>query len=302
VGWFLLVALQRFAGLVEGRGETDRATAMRKRAEQLRQALEAHGWDGAWYRRAYFDDGTPLGSAQNDECRIDSLTQTWAVISGVADPTRTRQAMTAVDERLVLRSERLIVLFTPPFDNGPLRPGYIRGYLPGVRENGGQYTHAATWVLLATALQKRGAHALELLELLNPIHRTATAEGVQKYRVEPYVVAGDVYLGTAHADSGGWSWYTGAAAWLYHVTLEHVLGLQRSGAQLRFAPCLAPRWREFSIRYRYRETTYRIEVKNPDGLESGTVRAWLDDREQPDATIALENDLREHAVRVELSR
>jgi cellobiose phosphorylase len=223
------------------------------------------------------------------------------VISQAADPARAQQAMTAVDERLVLRAERLILLFAPPFDRDTMSPGYIKGYLPGVRENGGQYTHAATWVLWATALQKRGAHALELLELLNPIQRTATAEGANQYRGEPYVVAGDVYLGTAHSDSGGWTWYTGAAAWLHHVTLEQVLGLQRRGKQLRFVPCVAPTWREYSIRYRYGGTIYQIAVNNPHGLETGTVHVWLDGQEQTDGVVTLVDDGRPHDIRIEMA-
>ena len=209
--WFGLTCLRRFARVADARGDSARAATCLSRAEALRVAIEAEAWDGDWYRRAYFDDGTPLGSAANDECRIDSIAQSWAVISGVADPDRARRAMQAVDEQLVRREDGLILLFTPPFDAGTLQPGYIKGYVPGIRENGGQYTHAATWVVLAAAMQGRGGRAYELFDLLNPVRHAASPEGVARYKVEPYVVAADVYGRPPHTGRGGWTWYTGSS-------------------------------------------------------------------------------------------
>ncbi|HEY1339176.1 MAG TPA: cyclic beta 1-2 glucan synthetase, partial [Bryobacteraceae bacterium] len=216
-GWFMLATLRAFAGLAERRGDGARAAWCHDQAEALRVALEKHAWDGHWYRRAYFDDGTPLGSATNDECKIDSIAQSWAVISGGGNSERARQAMAAVEQHLVRNSDSLILLFTPPFDRGYLEPGYIKGYVPGIRENGGQYTHAATWVVFATALLGEGERAMELFNLLNPIRHAASPEGVQRYKVEPYVVSADVYGAPPHTGRGGWTWYTGSASWLYRV-------------------------------------------------------------------------------------
>ncbi len=212
------------------------ADTCREQAERLRAAIEEHAWDGAWYRRAYFDDGTPLGSAQNDECRIDSIAQSWAVLSGAGDPARARQAMAAVDEQLVRRDGGLILLFTPPFDKGKLHPGYIKGYVPGIRENGGQYTHASTWVVQAAALLGQGDRAKEYFDLLSPVRHTSTPEQVALYHVEPYVVVADIYGEPPHTGRGGWTWYTGSAAWLYRVALESILGFHRQGDRLRVDP------------------------------------------------------------------
>ena len=211
-GWFFLSVLNAFAELAERRSQADDASWCRERSAQLQRALEANAWDGAWYRRAYFDDGTPLGSVQNDECQIDALPQAWAVISGAADPARAQSAMDAVQKRLVSDGDRLIRLFDPPFDKGALQPGYIKGYVPGIRENGGQYTHAATWLVLATALLGRGDRAVELWNLINPIYHATTADAVQRYKAEPYVVCADVYGVLPHTGRGGWSWYTARRA------------------------------------------------------------------------------------------
>src|SRR5207253_6123460 len=236
LGFFTHAVLTDFAGLCDERKDFTRAARYRADARRLASKLELT-WDGEWYRRAYFDDGTPLGSAQNDECRIDSIAQSWAVLAGAADPQRVRQAMAALEEQLVRDKDRLILLFTPPFDQGKLQPGYIKGYVPGIRENGGQYTHAATWVVQATALQRRGNRALELFDLLNPVRCAATPEAVARYRVEPYVVAADVYSNPQHLGRGGWTWYTGSAGWLYRVGLETILGFQLRGDRLRLDPC-----------------------------------------------------------------
>ena len=250
-GWFMLATLRDFATMAESRNDMARAAWCRKQADDLLAALEEHAWDGRWYRRAYFDDGTPLGSANNDECQIDSIAQSWAAISGVANPARARQSMAAVQQRLVRENDQLILLFDPPFDKGALDPGYIKGYVPGIRENGGQYTHAATWVVLATALLGQGERAMKLFGLLNPIHHSDSPEKVALYKVEPYVVAADVYGAPPHTGRGGWTWYTGSAAWLYRIGLEALLGFHLRGSRLQIEPCIPPDWPGYEITYRY---------------------------------------------------
>ena len=299
-GWFMLATLREFAGQAEQRGDTARAAWCLERAEALREALEEHAWDGAWYRRAYFDDGAPLGSAQNEECQIDSIAQTWAVISGAANAERARQAMSAVEDRLVRDADQMILLLTPPFDRGSLEPGYIKGYVPGIRENGGQYTHAATWVVLATALLGRGKRALELFTLLNPVRHGATPEDVARYMVEPYVVAADVYGAPPHTGRGGWTWYTGSASWLYRVGLEAILGFRKRGDRVRIDPCVAPDWPRYELTYRHRSAIYHIVVENAGGTGRGVRAVTVDAHAVPDGEIPLMDDGKTHEVRVEL--
>jgi cyclic beta-1,2-glucan synthetase len=301
LAWFAIAVFRRFAGLAQGRGDSTRAADLRKRADALAAACETNAWDGAWYRRAYFDDGTPLGSAQDAACRIDSLSQTWAVLCGAADPERSRQAMEAVDAQLVDRQARLILLFTPPFDAEPIDPGYIKGYLPGIRENGGQYTHAAVWVVQAFAALRRGRLASELLTILNPIRHAADPLAVETYKVEPYVVAGDVYSRPPHAGRGGWTWYTGSASWLYRTILEAILGLHRHGDRLTIDPSIPPEWRGYEITYRFRSATYRIAVENPKGLEAGSTTVWVDGHAQSEPVIPLADDGQRHDVRVQIT-
>ena len=300
LAWFQFVCLHQFAAVADKRGDAERALTWRERTEQLRKAAEENAWDGRWYRRAYFDDGTPLGSATNDECRIDSLTQSWAVISGAADPERARTAMAAVMEQLVRRRDRLVLLLDPPFDKGKLEPGYIKGYLPGVRENGGQYTHAAVWVVQAMALLGHGTEAFGLFDLLNPVGHTATRQRTNVYRVEPYVIVADVYGAPPHTGRGGWTWYTGSAAWYYRVALETILGFQKEGSRLRLAPCVPADWKRFEIVYRHGATVYRIAVENPHGVERGVKGVWLDGIALPAAVIELVEDGGTHEVRVEM--
>jgi cyclic beta-1,2-glucan synthetase len=296
--WFLLTCLTRFAAVAERRGDAAWAAECRAAAEELRTAVEATAWDGRWYRRAYFDDGTPLGSAENDECQFDSLPQSWAVLSGAADAARAAEAMAAVDERLVRKDDQLILLFTPPFDHGKLQPGYIKGYLPGIRENGGQYTHAATWVVLAAALQGRGDRAGELFDILNPIRHAMTPEAAARYRVEPYVVAADVYGAPPHTGRGGWTWYTGSAAWLYRAALEAMLGFRVRGDALEMAPCVPRRWRKFELTYRRGSTGYHVTVVNPDGVERGVKEVSLDGQALGGTAVPLADDGGRHEVRV----
>ena len=299
-GWFMLATLREFASLAEQRSDTARATWCRQRVNALQKALEEHAWDDHWYRRAYFDDGALLGSRQNDECQIDSIAQTWAVISGAADPERARQAMAAVEDRLVREADKMILLFAPPFDRGSLEPGYIKGYVPGIRENGGQYTHAATWVVLATALLGQGKRALELFALLNPVHHGATPEEVARYMVEPYVVAADVYGAPPHTGRGGWTWYTGSASWLYRVGLEAILGFHKQGGRLRIDPCVAPDWPGYELTYHHRSAIYHIVVENTAGTGCGVRAVTLDARAMPDGEIPLMDDGQTHEVRVAL--
>ena len=298
--WFFVSVLNAFAELAQQRNHADDANWCRAKAEQLRNATEANAWDGAWYRRAYFDDGTPLGSAQNDECQIAAIPQAWAVISGMAEPERARSAMDAVQQRLVRIDDKLIQLFDPPFDDGALQPGYIKGYVPGIRENGGQYTHAATWVVLATALQGRGDRAVELWNLINPIHHASTPQDVQHYKVEPYVVCADVYGAEPHTGRGGWTWYTGSASWLYRVAIEAILGFRLRGETLRLEPCIPPNWPGFELSYNYRSATYRILVDNATGKGRGVCRVELDGQQLPNKIVPLSDDGKTHAVRVQL--
>jgi cyclic beta-1,2-glucan synthetase len=301
-GWFLLACLHRFEQLAAARGDKEAAGLCREQAERLQTAIEEHAWDGSWYRRAYFDDGTPLGSAQNDECQIDSIAQTWGVISGAAETERVRRAMAQVEQRLVRNEDRLIRLFTPPFDKGKLQPGYIKGYVPGIRENGGQYTHAATWVVLATALLGEGTRAAELFDLLNPILHARTPEEVARYRVEPYAVVADIYGEPPHTGRGGWTWYTGSASWLYRVALEGILGFRLQGDRLTLDPRIPKAWPRFQISWRYRSARYQIVVQNPHGAERGVESVQMDGQVQADGLIRLVDDGRSHAVVVVLGK
>ncbi len=299
--WFQLTVFPEWAELAERRGEAVRAGRWREAAVRLREVVETEAWDGAWYRRAYFDDGTPLGSSKNDECQIDSLAQSWAVTSGAADPELARRAMESVNERLVKRGDGVILLFAPPFDKGALDPGYIKGYVPGIRENGGQYTHGSVWVVQAAALLGDGTRAAELFALLNPIRHGETAEQVAKYKVEPYVMAGDVYGAPPHTGRGGWTWYSGSAGWMYRVGLEAILGFRRSGDRLRIEPCVSKEWKRFALTFRHGSATYRVTVENPQGLERGSVKVTADGQTTPSGEIRLVDDGREHELRVEMA-
>jgi cyclic beta-1,2-glucan synthetase len=300
--WFLLTILDRFVAIARKRGDTARVDRYRDEADRLAQAIEEHAWDGEWYRRAYFDNGKPLGSAENPECKIDSLPQTWAVISGRADRERSVRALASVDRFLIRRDDRLILLFTPPFDRSDLHPGYIRGYVPGIRENGGQYTHAATWVVRAAAGLGQGDHAALLLGLLNPVYHAATHEQALRYRVEPYVVCGDVYSEPPHTGRGGWTWYTGSAGWLYRVALEDVLGFRVHAGRLEIAPCVASGWKNYEVVYKYRSTEYHIRVDNPNGGQTVVQSCRLDGSDCDAKAIPLADDGRRHEVQVVLGR
>ena len=301
LGWFLHTTLWEFAKIAAARGEQKRAETWRLHVSALKAALEREGWDGEWYRRAYADDGSPLGSAGNTECRIDSIAQSWAVLSGAAERGRGASAMASVDKMLVRRPEGLILLFTPPFDCTALDPGYIKGYVPGVRENGGQYTHAAVWTVLAFAALGDGDKASELFRMLNPILRSNSRASVQRYKVEPYVVAGDVYSMPPHTGRGGWTWYTGSAGWLYRAGLEWILGFRLRGTTLSIDPCVARNWPGYSIRFRYHSSVYNISVENPRRVSRGVLLAEMDGKPLASAgNIPLADDGARHQVRIVL--
>ena len=276
LGWLLYAALNEFSGLAEGRGDQGRAKAWREHARALNVALERHAWDGHWYRRGWFDDGTPLGSATNEECRIDSIAQSWAVLSGAAPPDRAVQAMAAVDRELISTHDGLALLFAPPFDRSPLDPGYIKGYPPGVRENGGQYTHAALWSVMAFANLGEGDKAAALFWLLNPINHARTRTDMHRYKVEPYVVAADVYSAPGHVGRGGWTWYTGAAGWMQRAGIESILGIRTEAGSLRVEPCIPSSWPRFEVALRHGASRYEIVVENPKGVQRGIATAELD--------------------------
>jgi cyclic beta-1,2-glucan synthetase len=301
LGWFLHAVLSAWAPLADARGEDKRAERWREHAATLRDALEREGWDGRWYRRAYFDDGTPLGASENDACRIDSIAQSWSVLSGAADPGRQARAMAAVDEHLVRRADDLVLLFTPPFDDTRLEPGYIKGYVPGIRENGGQYTHAAIWAAMAFAALGDGDKAAELLAMLNPITRARTDAAVQRYKVEPYVVAADVYAEPPHVGRGGWTWYTGSAGWMYRAGMEAMLGVLRRGARLRVEPCIPRSWPGFALTVRYGSARYDIVVDNPRGVSRGVASIELDGIVLDGAPeVTLTDDGNAHRFRIRL--
>ncbi len=302
LGWFLYTVLAAFAPIAEARGQRPRAESWRARMKALQRALERSGWDGDWYRRAFFDDGTPLGSAVNAECRIDSIAQSWSVLSGAASTPHAERAMAAVDEYLVRRGDGLVLLFTPPFDHSDVDPGYVKGYLPGVRENGGQYTHGAIWSVLAFAALGDGDKASELFSILNPINHASTQAGVDRYKVEPYVMAADVYAEPPHVGRGGWTWYTGSAGWMYQAGIEWILGFRLRGAILLLDPCIPHAWPGFEIDFRHHSARYEIVVENPHGVSRGVASSELDGQVLPGkgAAIPLVDDGATHRIRVVL--
>ena len=297
LGFFLFDALRQFGPIAQARGDTAFADYCAQAAQQLRENLAAHAWDGEWYRRAWFDDGTPLGSHESEECRIDSISQSWSVLSGAADPARAQQAMASLDRYLVRRDAGLIQLLDPPFDLTSKDPGYIRGYVPGVRENGGQYTHAAVWAAMAFAELGDGERAWELARMINPIHHTGDAEATARYKVEPYVLAADVYGVAPHIGRGGWTWYTGSAGWMYRLLSESLLGLRRDGERMEIAPCIPADWPEYRLQYRYGETHYAIHVRQVDRGESSG-RLELDGVAQDGLRFPLLDDGVAHRVEV----
>jgi cyclic beta-1,2-glucan synthetase len=296
LGWFLHATLTRFTSLAVLMMVDP--TPYLQQAGQLSRALETHAWDGNWYLRAFCDDGSRLGSRENTECQIDSIAQSWAVLSGAANPVRAAQAMESVNSLLVKQADQMILLFTPPFDKSASDPGYIKGYLPGVRENGGQYTHAAIWTAWAFAALGQGDRAGAMFRLLNPISHADTPEKVARYKVEPYVIAADIYSLPLHTGSGGWTWYTGSSGWMYRLGLETILGIFRVGDMLKIDPCIPGNWPGFKLTYRFGRTSYLVRVDNPDGVNRGVRQILLNGISMPDNRFQLTDDGRQHEVRV----
>jgi cyclic beta-1,2-glucan synthetase len=302
LAWFLIATLDRWIPVAAARGDAARVAAWQAHTAALRVAVEAEAWDGDWYRRAYMDDGSPLGSAANVECRIDSIAQSWSVLSGAGQPDRAVRAMAAVDEHLVRRADGVVLLLTPPFDRTPLDPGYIKGYLPGIRENGGQYTHAALWALMAFAELGDGNKASEIFAMLNPVNRTNTRAGLQRYKGEPYVAAADVYGAGVQMGRGGWTWYTGSASWMYRAGLESILGVRVRGDHLHLAPCVPTSWPSFEVNLKHGTARYEITVLNPRGVQRGIVALTLDaiSLDPAAADVPLTDDGAVHVVCVTL--
>ncbi|HEY5046593.1 MAG TPA: glucoamylase family protein [Rhizomicrobium sp.] len=303
LGWFLCATLNAFSALAERHGDSAHAAEWREHAGEVKASLEREAWDGDWYRRAFFDDGSPLGSVTNSECRIDSIAQSWAVISRAAEPARAARAMAALDKYLIRHDEKLSLLFTPPFDNPARDPGYIKGYPPGIRENGGQYTHAAIWAAQAFAMLGDGDRAGELLAMLNPIHHADDPSAIHRYKVEPYVACADVYSVPPHVGRGGWTWYTGSAGWMYRVTLEWLLGFRVQGANLLLDPCIPRSWPGFEIVFRYRSARYEIAVENPLGVCRGILATKLDGKiltANKQLLVPLADDGATHTVQIVL--
>ena len=300
LGFFLYRVLNEYAELADKLGDTKFAEQCRQEAKTLQLHIEQNAWDGQWYRRAYFDDGTPLGSRMNEECTTDSISQSWSVLSEAGEKERTLQAMQSLNERLVKRDTKLIQLLDPPFDKSDLNPGYIKGYVPGVRENGGQYTHAAIWASMAFAKMGNTDLAWELFSIINPVNHGLTADETALYKVEPYVVAADVYAISPHTGRGGWSWYTGSSGWMYRLILESLLGIRLENGYLVFVPCLPSEWTTAEVDYRYKNTVYHITVTA--GTDLAETEVWLDDVKQTTASIPLEDDQKDHQVSVKAGR
>ncbi len=303
LGFFLFLILERFIPLCHERQDDDRGRRYAEFRQQLGESLNQDGWDGEWYRRAFFDDGTPVGSAGNEECQIDALAQAWSLLSGAAPPARAALALRSVERRLVCQHERMIRLLAPSFDQMAHDPGYIKGYLPGIRENGGQYTHGVLWFVQAMAQSGQGTRAVELLEMLCPILHARTAEEVARYQTEPYVVAADVYGEPPHVGRGGWTWYTGSAGWMSRVVVESIFGLRmQSGTSLRIDPRISRDWPRCELRLRLadRRTRYHLVIENPDRAEQQVTEARLDGEPLPIeagvATVPLSEDGGTHKV------
>jgi len=297
LAWFLIATIDRMIPFCEQRGDTTACAQLKEWRNKYAQAAETGGWDGEWYRRAYFDDGAPLGSRDSDEAKIDAIAQSWSVISGAGTPAHAERAMQSMEYHLVREDAGLIMLLAPPFDKTTHDPGYIKGYLPGVRENGAQYTHGALWSVLATAMQKRGTRAFELFQMINPISHTDDREAVDRYKVEPYVVAADVYTASGHLGRGGWTWYTGSASWMYRVAIEAILGFTKHGDVLTIDPCIPAGWDGYSIEYRHKSSTYVIEIRNPAHVEDGVASVTVDGATIDLRVIQLQDDgVRHHVV------
>jgi len=298
LGWFLASTIKKFVPICDVRGDILHSRKYSLVCDDVVNSIEETAWDGNWYKRAYFDNGAALGSVNNTDCKIDSLAQTWATISGLGDHSRASIAMSSMENYLVSREDGLIKLLSPPFDNGESEPGYIKSYVPGIRENGGQYTHAAAWVIEAFSHLKNGDKAVELFGLINPINHSRTNLESAVYKVEPYVIAADVYSSYPHNGRGGWTWYTGSANWIYRVGLENILGFQKNGEKLLFKPCVPTKWKSYKIKYTYLQTVYNITFKNPNALGSGQLEVSENGKLLTGNEVSLVNDKGLHEVEV----
>jgi cellobiose phosphorylase len=299
LGFFLYEVLIQFIKIAGIQGDIEFVERCKSEASKLQKNIEQNGWDGEWYRRAYFDDGTPLGSANNQECKIDSIAQSWSVLSSAGDANRSRMAMKSLNKNLVRREQKIIQLLDPPFDKSNLNPGYIKGYVPGVRENGGQYTHAAIWAAMAFAALGESKLAWELFTIINPINHTSSPEGITTYKAEPYVIAADIYAVSPHIGRGGWTWYTGSAGWMYRLILESLLGLRLEVDKLHIEPCIPADWETYKVHYRYRETMYHITIVQTQN-DNDNLSITVDGVQNDDKFIALVDDRREHSVEVRI--
>jgi cyclic beta-1,2-glucan synthetase len=302
LGWFAIAVIRGFAGLCERRGETLLADHWRRRMAELERAVEASGWDGHWYRRAIDDDGQPLGSSDSKECRIDSIAQSWSVLSGAASPVRAREAVAAAEAELVREDDGLVALLWPPFDTTLRDPGYIKAYPPGVRENGGQYTHAAVWLGLACVKIGEPDRAMRILGLLNPIGHALTREAAERYRVEPYVLAADIASVSPHVGRGGWTWYTGAAAWAWRLGIEGILGIHRVEGGIRIEPCIPTSWGHAEVRIRGPAGTLAVSIEDPDGVGTGAIEIAVNGKIQRDAVVCFPEDGSERRVVVRIGK
>jgi cyclic beta-1,2-glucan synthetase len=298
LGWFLYSTLSSFADISDRVGDDTKASEYRQKASELAEAIETHAWNGDWYLRGYYDDGTPLGAAGNMECKIDSIAQSWSVLSGGGNAQRAQKAMQAVAENLIKKEDQLVLLFTPPFDKSPRDPGYIKGYPPGIRENGGQYTHAATWTVWAFTKLGDGDRAWKLFDLMNPIKHSDNAEKIERYKVEPFVIAADVYSQPPYIGRGGWTWYTGSGGWMYRLGLEAILGFHREGHLLKIEPCIPKEWPGYKIQYQFGESQYTIQVENPEGVNQGVVQILMDGMPSTEKAIKLNDDGINHQITI----
>lgn len=298
LAWFLGDVLNKMISFAKHRNDTQIAQHYQQHLEQLQSAIEEHAWDGNWYKRAYYDDGSEMGSSHSDDCKIDSISQSWSIISGLAEGTRQDRAIQSLEEHLIDRKHGIIKLLNPPFDKGKHNPGYIKNYVPGVRENGGQYTHAAVWTIIAFAKRRDKEKALALFDMINPINHSSNYRDLMRYRNEPYVMSADVYSVYPHVGRAGWSWYTGAASWMYKAGVEFILGFNKEGDKLRLDPVIPDQWYSFSMTYRYMDTIYTINVENEVNRNSGKSLLYLDGQLQEDSTISLENDGIVHLIRL----
>jgi cellobiose phosphorylase len=300
LAFFLYDILVRFVEIASLKNDELFAKKCKEEAEKLRTNIREQAWDGEWYRRAYFDDGTALGSHVNEECKIDSIAQSWSVLSKAGDTDRIIVAMNSADKHLVRKEDGLIQLFNPPFDKSDLNPGYIKGYVPGVRENGGQYTHAAIWLVMAFAAIGNRKRTWELLQMINPLNRGNNEARIAVYKTEPYVIAADVYAEPLHKGRGGWTWYTGSAGWMYQLIIHSFIGIKREADTLRFTPCIPVEWRNFEIDYRFGDSSYHIQFIQSVAEVQQTMKISLDEMLQENGSIPLINDGKTHEVKIEL--